>query len=45
MMGIMLPETRWDWFNSRNIYLIIVVSVGSIIHPYIHLVFWSLKLV
>jgi hypothetical protein len=32
MMGIMMPETCWDWFNSRNIHLIIVGSVGSIIH-------------
>jgi glycerol uptake facilitator-like aquaporin len=32
MMGIMMPETCWDWFNSWNIHLIIVASVGSIIH-------------
>jgi hypothetical protein len=32
MMGIMMPKTCWDWFNSRNIHLIIVASVGSIIH-------------
>jgi hypothetical protein len=31
MMGIMMLETCWDWYNSRNIHLIIVVSVGSII--------------
>jgi hypothetical protein len=27
-----MPETCWDWFNSRNIHLIIVSSVGSVIH-------------
>jgi hypothetical protein len=32
MMGIMMPETCWDWLNSRNIHLIIVAPVGSIIH-------------
>jgi hypothetical protein len=32
MMGIMMPEICWDLFNSRNIHLIIVASVGSIIH-------------
>jgi hypothetical protein len=32
MMGIMMPKKCWDWFNSGNIHLIIVASVGSIIH-------------
>jgi hypothetical protein len=32
MMGTMMPETCWDWFNSINVHLIIVTSVGSIIH-------------
>jgi hypothetical protein len=32
MMGIMMPETCWDWLNSGNIHLIIVASVGFIIH-------------
>jgi hypothetical protein len=36
MMGIMMPETCWDSFNSRNIHLIIVVTVGSIIHLHVH---------
>jgi hypothetical protein len=31
-MGIMMPETCWDWFNLRNIHLVIVASVGSVIH-------------
>jgi hypothetical protein len=39
MMGIMMPETCWDWYNSGNIHLIIVASVGSIIHMVIFLNF------
>jgi hypothetical protein len=32
MIRMMMPKTCWDWFNSRNIHLIIVASVGSVIH-------------
>jgi hypothetical protein len=32
IMVIMMLETCWDWFNSRNVHLIIFASVGSIIH-------------